>query len=83
MDRLRNDNDRLSEELLDLQSRSMRDNLLFYGFPEESAIGDRNTENCVSKVLDFCRDKLEISDAHDIMKIERAHRVGRYVREKN
>ena len=73
----------VKEDILDLQARSMRDNLLFMGFPECDSFEDRKNENCVKMVHDFCRDRLKISDAHDSVKIERAHRLGRYTRNKS
>lgn len=62
------DNSYVREEILDLKCRSMRDNLLFHGLPEE------NDENCELIVQNFI---------HNVMKIEkeivfeRVHRIGR------
>jgi hypothetical protein len=66
---LRRDNGELRESIIDLQARSMRDNLLFFGLPEE------NEENCARTVTAFCKDKLDIAEADDI-KFDRAHRLG-------
>lgn len=64
-------NNQLSEEILDLQCRSMRDNLLFYGVAEAQR---GEMEDCEKIVLDICRSSLNITD--DVL-IERAHRIGR------
>ena len=66
------------EKLLDLQSREMRDNLIFYGFEEEK---DETNKDCVDKVLKLVGEKLEIPHAKHIP-IHRAHRMGRYQRNK-
>lgn len=54
----------------------MRDNLLFFGIPEEK--GENDTD-CVVKVLDLIENKLEIADAKSNIKLHRAHRIGRFV----
>ena len=46
---LQSENSRLSEAIIDLQSRSMRDNLLFYNFPECSSTEDRYNEDVSQK----------------------------------
>ncbi|KAH3719430.1 hypothetical protein DPMN_062265 [Dreissena polymorpha] len=53
------------DDIEDLRSRSMRCNLLVHGFPKESSPSARRSEN-----------SLEISNAHDRIKLERAHRLG-------
>lgn len=60
-----------TEDLLDLQCRSMRDNLLFYGIPEVQG------ENCINVIHKFCEEKLNMPDASEKIKIDRAHRFGR------
>ena len=75
---LQNENARMSETVIDLQSRSMRDNLLFYNFQECSTADDRAKEDCSSKILEFCQDTLDIENARDSVKLDRAHRIGRY-----
>lgn len=62
------------EKLLDLQSREMRDNLLFYGIKEEK---DETDKDCVDKVLNIVEKELKIPHAKQIP-IHRAHRMGRY-----
>ncbi|KAH3785356.1 hypothetical protein DPMN_163443 [Dreissena polymorpha] len=39
-------------------------------------------ENCVLQVMRFCRDHLQISDPESVIQIDRAHRLGRYHRNK-
>lgn len=68
----------MSEEIIDLQSRSMRDNLLFFNDKECETGEERASENCSQIVLDFCADKLEMPDAPTTIKIDRAHRIGRF-----
>lgn len=72
--RLKAENVRLNEELLDLQSRSMRENLLFFNFAEEAMSDDRKNEDCSSKIVKFCSNDLNIEG----VKIDRAHRIGRF-----
>ena len=66
------------EKLLDLQSREMRDNLIFYGIDEEK---DETDKDCVEKVLKLVENELKITHAKQIL-IHRAHRMGRYQRTK-
>lgn len=66
------------EKLLDLQSREMRDNLIFYGIEEEK---DESDKDCVGKVLKLVENELKIPNAQQIP-IHRAHRMGRYQRTK-
>ena len=48
-----------------------------------SATYDRSrAEDCVSKVLRFCREHLQITDPESVIQIDRAHRIGRYQRNK-
>jgi hypothetical protein len=68
---LKSSNSALKSQVLDLQSRSMRDNLLFYNIPEVAE------EKCDEIVLEFCETKLKIEDAKTTIKLERAHRIGR------
>ncbi|XP_052785962.1 uncharacterized protein LOC128221388 [Mya arenaria] len=56
----------------------MRNNLLFFGFQERASPDDRRSEQCVKLLLDYFHDTLHIADAHENIKIERAHRIGKY-----
>lgn len=60
----------LDEKLIDLQARSMRDNLMFYGIREGGDV-----ENCDNLVKTFCTDVLHVDNAHDLQ-FDRVHRVG-------
>ena len=65
----------LKAQVLDVQCRSMRDNLVFYRIPEE--LGETD-DGCTRKILQFCEEKLEIENAARDIKLHRAHRMGRY-----
>ena len=70
-----------ARNVLDLQTRSMRDNLMFFNI-QEPELRPKEVENCVETVINFCAEKLEILDATAI-KLDRAHRVGPKRRGKN
>lgn len=59
---------KITEDITDLQCRSMRDNLLFFNI-EETA-----NEACMDTIQRFCKQKLNIQE--DI-EIDRAHRLGK------
>jgi chromosome segregation ATPase len=67
---VRGDRERMHEDILDVQVRSMQDNLLFFGMNEQ------DNENPMSAVLNFCGAELGISGAGTSIKLERAHRLG-------
>ena len=60
------------KKLLDLESRNMRENLVFHGLPEN--VG----ENCETVVKEFCVEKLKLT-ATEVQAIvfDRVHRIGR------
>ena len=60
----------LDKKLIDLEARSMRENLMFYGITEE---GDK--ENCEAKVKQVLKDVLHMENVENII-FDRAHRVG-------
>ena len=60
----------MDKKLTDLEARSMRDNLMFYGLLEG---GD--AENCGQKVKEMVANELHVEKAHDIL-FDRVHRVG-------
>lgn len=68
----------INEDVVDLQARSMRDNLLFFGFAEPPSAEERRSENCTQTFHKYCEKELNIPDASSAIKIERAHRIGRY-----
>ena len=78
LDKLKSANKKLTDDIVDLQSRSMRDNLLFFNFDELPTPSARSEENCVAKILDFCTSHLNMPDARESIKIDRAHRIGVY-----
>lgn len=74
---LRSGKSRLNEDILDLQSRSMRDNLLLFNIPECTTFEARKNDEYVKTFNRFCVERLKIADASEIQ-IDRAHRVGGY-----
>lgn len=60
-----------NEDIMDLKSRSMRENLVFYGIQEESS----GVENCELLVKNLIETHLELSPTNMIF--DRAHRLGR------
>ncbi|XP_045174508.2 uncharacterized protein LOC123535821 [Mercenaria mercenaria] len=75
---LKQETHRLSEEVIDLQSRSMRDNLLFFNFDEDISAEARKNEDCCSKIYTFCKNDLGMADAQTRIQIDRAHRIGKF-----
>lgn len=67
---LEDQNARLETKMTDIESRSMRENLLFYGIPEAG-----ENENCEQLVKQVCTDKLNLPGANDFL-LDRVHRVG-------
>ena len=69
---MKQSHDTLNAKLSDLEARSMRENLLFYGIPEG---GD--SEDCDRLVKNLCADTLEMrGDFVRDMLFDRVHRVG-------
>ena len=65
----------LQAKVLDMQCRSMRDNLIFYKIPVEAGETD---DDCVQKVLNLIENDLGIANASTDIKLHRAHRMGKY-----
>ena len=65
----------LKAQVLELQCRSMRDNLIFFGILKEKGKTD---EDCVRKILNFIEEQLDIEAASIHIKLHRAHRMGRF-----
>lgn len=64
----------LSEELLQLQARSMRDNLVFYNIPESK---DEPT-HCSGTLQGFLKNEMNISDENMAqISFDRVHRLGK------
>ena len=66
---LQKDKSMLQSKINDLEYRSMRDNLLFYGIPEHEG------EDCELRVRQFLGEKLELPQAERVS-FDRVHRVG-------
>jgi hypothetical protein len=77
-EKLKNDNSCLTDEVVDLQSRSMRDNLLFFGVSELNTIDERRNENCHERIMTLFKDNLLIENPENI-KIDRIHRIGKFI----
>ena len=71
---LENEN-KVKEQMLDLQCREMRDNLLFFNVPEERGETD---SDCEAKILDIMQEDMQIENAKTEIKLYRTHRIGRY-----
>ena len=65
----------LKAQVLDIQCRSMLDNLIFFGIPEKKEATD---EDCVRKILRFIEEQLDMEAASIHIKLHRAHRMGRF-----
>ena len=61
-----------NEKIIDLQSRSMRDNLIITGLPEDD---NESWDKTREKMVTFMKNELEIENANPEM-IDRAHRTG-------
>ena len=61
----------------------MRDNLIFFSFEECRTFDERMNENCIDKILSFCEKELNLENIHNSVKLERAHRVGKFTAAKN
>ena len=67
-----------NEKIIDLQARSMRENLVIRGVAEKENESWNDTAN---NVVEFMKTELKINDANSSM-IDRAHRVGQKTNEK-
>ena len=63
--------DKLEKRIIDLQARSMRDNLVFYNIQETESVEEEITSQ--SLVLDVIKSKLSIAEN---VRFERVHRMG-------
>lgn len=68
---LRRENDRLKGNFLDIQMKSMRNNLVFFNVPEAE------DEQCIDVIRAFCNDLLKIEDAATKLAISGAERLGK------
>ena len=67
-DGIREERKRAERRMIDLEARSRRNNLIFYGVPEQT------DEDCHQVIIKFLSESLKI-DASGLM-IHRAHRIG-------
>ncbi len=70
VEKLKRDNEMMRNKIVDLQARSMQDNLLFFNMPEN------DKENTTEMIHDLLENKIGIEDARSKVKIDRSHRVG-------
>ncbi|KAH3833577.1 hypothetical protein DPMN_106888 [Dreissena polymorpha] len=64
-------------------SRSMRNNLLFFGIPEVRDSENREQDSdCVDNVLHHIVTKMEVYGAKETIKMNRAHIIGKYSQHK-
>ncbi|XP_046577933.1 uncharacterized protein LOC124285699 [Haliotis rubra] len=74
MDKLTDANAAQSQKVEQLESQSRRENLLFFGIPDDG--GKENSNDSEEKVRDFLKTKLEVESSRaDCIPIERAHRL--------
>ena len=66
IDELEESNKRLQEGVVDLKARSMRNNLLFHNIEES------DEENCAELIYSLLGEKLDLPDARQSIKIDRA-----------
>ena len=80
---LKRGNEELAEAIKDLQGRSMRDNLIFFGLEECRTFDECMNENCIEIILNFCEKELKLENVRHSVKLEGAHRVGKSTAAKN
>ena len=70
LSKIRSQMKELNDQQLDLQTRSMRDNLIFHGIEENDG------ENCESVLKEFIADVLKVEQS---VEFHRVHRMGRKI----
>ena len=73
MESIKKENKQLVEKIDDLENRSWRNNLVFFGVPERDGRGE---ENCLETVIDLLQNLVGIEDVSKY--IERCHRTPSY-----
>jgi hypothetical protein len=71
LEKLEKDNTTLRDKIVDIQARSMRDNLLFFNIPEQ------DKEITTEIIHNLLETKFQIKDAKEVIKIDRSHRIGK------
>jgi chromosome segregation ATPase len=69
---LNRDKKNLESKVQDLEWRSMRENLMFFGIPEQTS----ETGDCSVIIREFCQTQLCMDNTQDF-EIDRAHRIGK------
>ncbi|CAC5398365.1 unnamed protein product [Mytilus coruscus] len=72
LDDIRKENTKLKSELIDVQMRSMRNNLIFYNIPESEG------EHCSQIINKFCYESLKIENVATKLSIAEAYRLGKH-----
>ncbi|VDI46083.1 Hypothetical predicted protein [Mytilus galloprovincialis] len=72
LDVIRKENTKLKSELIDVQMRSMRNNLIFYNIPESEG------EQCTHIINKFCVKNLKIENVDTKLSIAEAYRLGKH-----
>ena len=62
------------KRIIDLQSRQMRDNLIFYNIEDER---DESSDTCYGKLVNVLQNELKVERAR-MLRFDRVHRLGRY-----
>ena len=62
---------KIKEELIDLQIKAMKDNLVFYNIPEVEG------EDCTKEIQKFMEEKLKIEKASEKIMIKSVNRIGK------
>ncbi|CAB4023602.1 Hypothetical predicted protein [Paramuricea clavata] len=71
IEKLEKENEILHKSVIDLKTRSMRDNLVFYNIDENK---DENTTDIIHQIMEH---KLGMENAAREVKINRSHRLGK------
>jgi hypothetical protein len=71
IEKLEKENEILHKSVIDLKTRSMRDNLVFYNIDENK---DENTTDIIHQIMEH---KLGMENAAREVKIDRSHRLGK------
>ena len=62
------------KRIIDLQSRQMRDSLIFYNIEDER---DETSDTCYGKLINVLQNELKVERAR-MLRFDKIHRLGRY-----
>ena len=79
-ERLEQTLDQLKEEVLNINSRSMRDNLVFQNIKD---VEDETSEQTKAKLLTFMETTLKVKNAKQVINVDRVHRMGKKFQNKD